>query len=81
METIIENINTTEARAIIADKGFGPVSLPTVIQWCCKYKLGTKIGGRWFIDRDKLINFLQKATNRWNAAAGLKNQKKRFQNN
>ena len=74
-------VDTTKARKMIADQGYGTISLPTVITWCRKYKLGTKVGGRWFIDKEKLNTFLRKGTNRWNAAAGLKNQKKRSQNN
>lgn len=73
-------IGTTQARAIVAEQGFGPVSLPTIINWCRKYKLGTKVGGRWFVDEIKLNNFLQRGTNRWNVGADVKNQKKRFLN-
>jgi len=37
------------------------VTRVTMITWCKKYKLGNKIGGRWFIDPDKLALLLKGA--------------------
>lgn len=34
------------------------VSLPTIIKWCRKYKIGVKVGGSWRIDPEKLERFL-----------------------
>lgn len=35
------------------------VSLPTIIKWCRKYKIGIKVGGSWRIDPEKLEHFLK----------------------
>lgn len=35
------------------------VSLPTIIKWCRKYKIGIKVGGSWRIDPEKLERFLK----------------------
>jgi hypothetical protein len=53
-------IGTPEARVLIEEAGFGPITLPTVISWCKEYKLGVKIGGRWYFQEDKLKKFLDK---------------------
>jgi hypothetical protein len=62
METQIEEkeemIGTPEARALIKEHGPAEVSLPTVIGWCKQYHLGVKIGGRWYLYKDKLLKFL-----------------------
>lgn len=63
METITDKpkmIGTPEARALIEELGPAPVTLPTVIEWCKQYKLGVKIGGRWYLYEDKLLEFLNK---------------------
>lgn len=31
----------------------------TIITWCKKYKIGNKVGGRWYIDPDKLALLLR----------------------
>jgi len=51
-------ITTTEALKFILENAPTPVTLVTLIAWCKKYKLGGKIGGRWWINKDKLIDFL-----------------------
>jgi len=29
-------------------------SKPTIIEWCRKYHIGMKVGGRWYVNVDKL---------------------------
>ena len=53
-------IGTPEARVLIDESGVGGVTLPTVINWCKQYGLGVKIGGRWYLYEDRLIEFLNK---------------------
>ena len=52
-------ITTREARRIIQVTGFH-ISLTSLIEWCNKHNLGVKIGGRWYVDKDKLNRFLKK---------------------
>lgn len=54
-----EKILTPEAREIISKYTERKVSLKRMIDWIIRYKLGQKIGGRWYIDREKLIRFLE----------------------
>lgn len=77
METITAEhkpkmIGTPEARALIEEHGPSSVSLPTVIEWCKQYGLGRKIGGRWYLYEDKLLEFLSKGEK---DAKGRKNKK------
>lgn len=65
-------IGTPEARTLIEQKGPGPVSLPTVINWCEQYHLGIKIGGRWWVYEDKLLEFLEKGKVSKDATASKK---------
>lgn len=65
-------IGTPEARALIEEHGPTPVSLPTVIEWCKQYHLGRKIGGRWYLDKDKLLEFLNEESKN---ARGTKTKK------
>ena len=58
----MENISwhsTKEALELIADIAPTRVSLVTLIAWCRKYRIGTKVGGRWWVDHDKLMKFLK----------------------
>jgi len=58
----MENISwhsTKEALELIADIAPTRVSLVTLITWCRKYRIGTKVGGRWWVDHDKLMKFLK----------------------
>lgn len=55
-----EYIDTNEALSIIKNIGITPVSLPTLINWIPHYKIGKKVGGRWWIDKQKLIEMLNK---------------------
>ena len=62
----MENISwlsTKEALELVADIAPAKVSLVTLITWCRKYRIGTKVGGRWWVDRDKLMNFLKVKSN------------------
>ena len=58
MENIIW-ISTKEALELVADIAPARVSLVTLIAWCRKYRIGTKVGGRWWVDHDKLMKFLK----------------------
>ncbi len=51
---------TTEEAMIEAKKKRVSITRPTVITWIEKYKLGSKLGGRWYIDRKKYMDFLKK---------------------
>lgn len=52
-------INTNEALDIIKDVGITPVSLPTLINWIQNYEIGKKVGGRWWVDKQKLVEMLR----------------------
>jgi hypothetical protein len=53
-------IGTSEALKFVIDHGPGPITLPTIIEWCGKYDLGVKIGGRWYVYEERLKQFLDK---------------------
>ena len=55
-----ELIDTNEALKIVCDKGVVPISLPTLINWIQVYRIGKKVGGRWWIDKEKLTEMLEK---------------------
>ena len=58
----MENISwlsTKEALELVADIAPAQVSLVTMITWCRKYRIGTKVGGRWWVDHDKLMKILK----------------------
>ena len=59
----IDRISTRTALQIVSDIAPARVSLVTLITWCRKYRIGTKVGGRWWVDRDKLIKFLKVKSN------------------
>jgi len=52
-------ITTAEAMQIASEKGVS-VTLPTIINWCDKYSIGKKIFGRWQVDKDKLLFYLER---------------------
>ena len=54
-----EIIGTTEALKIIQKIGKLSITLPTIISWTQKYNIGKKIGGRWWINKQKLIDYLK----------------------
>ncbi|MFW9871915.1 MAG: helix-turn-helix domain-containing protein [Candidatus Thorarchaeota archaeon] len=37
------------------------ISRPTITSWCERYKIGKKIGGRWYVNPDKLNLLLKGA--------------------
>ncbi|MFA5583742.1 MAG: hypothetical protein WDA09_05970, partial [Bacteriovoracaceae bacterium] len=47
-------ISPKEAREIAEKRGV-PITYQGMINWAKKYHLGRKVGGRWFIDKDKLL--------------------------
>jgi hypothetical protein len=51
-------LGTPDALLLVAERGPEPVTLPTLIDWCRKYNLGVKIGGRWYVYEDRLTQFL-----------------------
>ena len=66
MENIDDNIDwisTRTALQVVADIAPTRVSLVTLITWCRKYRIGTKVGGRWWVDYDKLMKFLKVKSN------------------
>jgi len=59
----IDWVSTRTALQVVADIAPARVTLVTLIAWCRKYRIGTKVGGRWWVDRDKLMNFLKVKSN------------------
>ena len=53
-----EWIDTNKAIELAAQYG-SPVTRQTVINWASDRKLGKKVGGRWLIDKNKLLKFLE----------------------
>lgn len=54
-----ELIPTNVALQIVSDAGLS-ITLTTLISWAQNYKIGKKIGGRWQIDKQKLLKMLEK---------------------
>lgn len=54
-----ELIPTNIALQVIRDTGLS-ISLTTLISWAQNYKIGKKIGGRWHINKQKLLKMLEK---------------------
>ena len=60
MTKMPDYISTTEALDIIEGSVLSKrIVLPTLIAWAKRYNLGRKFGGRWYIDKDKLLAFLR----------------------
>jgi len=53
-----EHLTTTEAIKLADQHGF-PVSRPTIVNWCKKYKIGFRLGYRWKINQSKFVKFLK----------------------
>lgn len=51
-------ISTEEALSTIRGEGF-KTSKPTLIHWIYQYDLGHKVGGRWYISKEKFTKFLK----------------------
>ena len=60
----IEYLSTKEAQDLAQKAGLGPVCLETIRTWTVKFKLGTKIGGRYRITKAHFERFL-KDGNKW----------------
>ena len=52
-------ISTTEALTLLDDRGLN-VTLTTLITWIEKKKLGRKPLGRWRIDKEKFLDFIDR---------------------
>ena len=53
-----EYIAPAEAVAMHEEKGYGHIGKFTVVDWCRRYGLGLKIGGRWKVDKEKFERML-----------------------
>ena len=51
-------VTMPEAENLLRVQGFD-VSKQVLINWCKKYPIGVKVGGRWFVNPDKLALLLQ----------------------
>ncbi|MCJ7747867.1 MAG: hypothetical protein MUP27_08990 [Desulfobacterales bacterium] len=51
-------INTNRAMEIVAQHGIS-CTRTSLLTWINKYKLGKKIGGRWYVDEQRLRVFLE----------------------
>ncbi len=63
MEIENKDIDTTEAIKTVKEVTGVGITLPTMILWANKKGLGRKLGGRWKIDRQKLLDYLK--SERW----------------
>ena len=55
---MVDLINTKVAIQTMIQHGI-KATLPTIISWIKKYQFGKKIGGRWYLDEAKFIEFLK----------------------
>ena len=51
-------ITTIEAREIVKEKTELDITKVTMLTWINKYKLGRKIGGRYQVNKQQLLEFL-----------------------
>ena len=51
-------ITVTQAMEIHEQVGYGSIHIATMRQWASKYSFGRKVGGKWYINKVKLENFL-----------------------
>lgn len=56
-------IRTDEALNMVLDRLGIILTQTTIRNWCVEYGLGIKIGGRWFVDKIKLDEFLKGKSN------------------
>ena len=56
-------ISTSEAVKLAQTIGIVRPCKSTIINWCNKYNIGYKIGGKWFIRKDQFIKFLHGGEN------------------
>lgn len=57
-----EYITPAKAVALHEEKGYGQVGKFTIVDWCKRYGIGLKIGGRWKIDKQKFEQMLAGGT-------------------
>lgn len=57
-----EFIKPKEAAILHKEMGYGYKSYFAIVEWVKRYGLGVKVGGRWKVDKEKFINFLEKGT-------------------
>lgn len=70
-------ITMPEAEKLLRAQGFD-VLKQTLINWCKQYPIGVKVGGRWYVNPDKLSLLLQgKLTARANYVPAKKEYKKK----
>lgn len=53
-----KQINTNQMMEIVTQYGIS-CTRTSLLTWINKYKLGKKIGGRWYIDKRRLRVFLE----------------------
>ncbi len=51
-------INTNQAMQIIKEHGIS-CTRTSLLTWISKYRLGKKVGGRWYVNEERLHEFLQ----------------------
>lgn len=53
----------TPAEAVETAEEYGvSVTTETIYTWCEKYKIGKKVGGRWYVSKKRLILMLEGKT-------------------
>ena len=65
-----EYMNTKHALEVIKKIGTKPTSLTTLISWINVYGIGKKVGGRWWVNKAKLIDMLNKGNQKGNQNGG-----------
>lgn len=58
MKNKTKHIRPKDAVKLHLELGYGFIGIATVRLWASKYKFGRKVGGKWFIDENKFIEFL-----------------------
>jgi hypothetical protein len=56
----LQRLTTTQALSIMKDQYGMKVTYPTIINWCKNHGIGTKLGGQWWINAEKLAMFLER---------------------
>lgn len=56
-----DKVTPAEAQEIAAANGVS-VTIVTIHEWCSNRGIGTKIGGRWYINRKRLMWLLEGRT-------------------
>jgi len=52
-------VDSNEAMDIVQKEGI-PCTRTSFLNWIQKYELGKKVGGRWYVDKIKLLDWLKK---------------------